>query len=119
MVHASTPFALELLGSLGGAIGISTAIWLRFVSRKQIGMQYVLAFFGVGVLLLALHTPAWTDLGHSTLVTLRAIVLLAAIVAELYGGWWLWKRAKIDGPVALCRSIYRYCVYQLADRVDA
>lgn len=109
MPHASSPHILDLLGAVGGALGLCIAIYLQLVTRRKVPVRYVLAFFVVGSLLLSLHAEAFPSLEPALVLSLRAVAIVGAILLELGGAWYVWKHAEVESPVEVASDVGNAC----------
>lgn len=88
---------INSLGTLGGALGMSIALWFQLVSKKDIHPGLVVSFFVVGLtmFLATLGPLAGT---YEEALYLRAFAYITFLMFELVAGYYVWTHAEMDYP---------------------
>lgn len=91
------------VGLLAGALGVSIAFYLAFVTRHDVPWRYTFAFFLLGAALVFSHTdpvapPLLAD-------GLRLVVVTAVLVGEAVGFVWVLRHTPAERPRRVAADI--------------
>lgn len=91
------------VGLLAGAIGVSIAFYLAFVTRHDVPWRYTFAFFLLGAALVFSHT----DPVAPPLVAdgLRLVVLAVVLAGEVAGFVWVLRHTPAERPRQVARDL--------------
>lgn len=94
MAHLGAPHLINFLGLFAGALGVSIAIWLQFITRRTVRALYVTSFFVAGSSLMLLNLePVW---GHTDgVLAARLVAYIALTTLEIYVGYRVWQEAEV------------------------
>lgn len=81
---------LTILGALVGVVGVSIAVWLQLIARRRCPWYWVAGFFAFGSFMLLLNSGVF-GLAALTTTALASFALLAALVAELAGAFYVYR----------------------------
>lgn len=105
MGHITGPHMIDLLGSLGGVLGMSLAIYFQLVCRRHIHPLVVTAFFIVGLsMFLATLEPFASNI--ETVLYLRLVAYLLFIGFEMSAGYYVYQHSGVERPVEELMQVF-------------
>lgn len=98
MSHLAQPHWIELIGALIGTLGITIAIYLQLITRKDCPPRYVILFLVFGIAMIMMHSgPLVATREEMTFLQITAYMILA--ILEIGTAYYVWKRLDLDHPL--------------------
>jgi len=89
---------LHLLGSLTGAVGVSVAIYLQFITRRACPPGYVAMFFAFGASIITLNASTIVVIPDIVAAAVRLVAYAVIVSIELIAAHWVYEQLDVPPP---------------------
>ena len=101
----SLPLA-EIIGTIAGLVGVSLAVYLQLLNRRDVSVHYVVGFFVAGSALILMNPEAWLAVTFEPFITgARLLGAVLALVVELVAAAHVWATHSVESPTELCKGL--------------